>query len=98
MGPALVGTLAVVREVIEVEREERPVEADEPPELVDVRTLAVRSEPHHLAFVAVVREAEPLRDRRVEEPERVREEHAAEHLELVTAAVREHRRREVAAA
>ena len=42
---------------------------------------AVRREAHHLALVAVAREAEPLRDRGVEDPERVREEHALEHLE-----------------
>ena len=35
--------------------------------------VAVRREAHHLALVAVLREAEPLRDRRVEDPERVRE-------------------------
>ena len=40
--------------------------------VLEVRRLAVWSEPHHLVFVAVVRKSEILRKRLVEHPERVR--------------------------
>jgi hypothetical protein len=96
--PGHVDALAVVGEVVQPELEQRPVELDEPAHLVEVHRLAVRSEAHDLSLVAVVREAEPLRDRRVEDPERVREENPVEHLELVVAPVREHRAREVSEA
>jgi hypothetical protein len=62
---------------------------------IDLR-IAVRREPHHLPLVAVLREAEPLRERRVVDPERMRERDAVEHLERVPAAVREQRGCEVA--
>ena len=60
--------------------------------------VAVGREAHHLALVAVFREAEPLRDGRVEDPERVREEDAVEDREAGAVALREHRRGEVAEA
>ena len=39
---------------------------------VEVGRLAVRSEPHHLVLVAIVRKAEILRERLVEDAERMR--------------------------
>src|SRR5262249_57385127 len=51
-----------------------------------------------LSLVAIFREAEPLGDRRVEDPEGVREENAVEHLEAVSASGREEGRGEVAKA
>ena len=96
--PGHVDALLVVQEVVEAELEHRPVELHELAHLVEVARLAVGREAHHLALVAVVREAEPLRDRGVEDPERVRVEDALEHLELVAVALGEHRRGEVAEA
>ena len=89
----------VVDEVVEVELEQVAVRAHEPAHRRRVRVrVAVGREAHHLALVAVLREAEPLRDRGVEDPERVREEHAVEDLDPVAAPVRQHRRCEVAEA
>ena len=87
-----------MREVIEVQLEEA-AELHQPAHLSEVRRrVAVRRKPHHLSLVAVLRKAEPLRDRRVVDAERVWERHALEHLEVVVAADGEHRRREVAEA
>ncbi len=65
---------------------------------LDVTRLAVRRKAHDLALVAVLRKAEPLRDGRVEDPERVREQDAVEHAEARAAPMRENRAREVAEA
>ena len=46
-------------------------------ELARIARLAVRREPHHLEFVAVVGESEVLRDREIEQPQGMREEDAA---------------------
>ena len=97
--PRHVDAFLVVHEEVELELEAVAVELHELAHLrQEALGVAVRREAHHLALVAVLREAEPLRDGRVEDPERVREEHALEHLEPVAAAVAEHRRREVAEA
>ena len=86
-----------MREVVEAELEEVAVEPDELAHPRAVRLgVAVGREAHHLPLVPVLGEAEPLRQRGVEDPERVREEHAVEHLEAVPAPDREHRRGEVA--
>ena len=96
--PRHVDALVVVREVVEVQLEEvRRLHELAHLLAVDVG-VAVRGEAHHLALVAVLREAQPLRDGRVEDAERVREEHAVEHVEVVAVAEREHRRGEVAEA
>ena len=87
--PRHVDAFLVVHEEVELELEAVAVELHELAHLgQEALGVAVRREAHHLALVAVLREAEPLRDRRVEDPERVREEHALEHLEPVVAAVR----------
>ncbi len=96
--PVHVDAFLVVREVVEAELEQGPVELDELAHLREVARLAVRREAHHLALVAVVRKAEPLGDGGVEDPERVRVEHALEHLVAVAVALGEHRRGEVAEA
>ena len=97
--PRHVDAFLVVHEVVELELEPVAVELHELAHLrEEALGVAVGREAHHLALVAVLREAEPLRDGRVEDPERVREEHAVEHLEPVAAAVAEHRRGEVAEA
>ena len=72
--PLVVDLLAVMAEVVEVELE-GPVVA-QPHDLahrVEVARLAVGREAHHLVLVAVVREAQVLRERLVEDAERVRE-------------------------
>ena len=96
--PGHVDAFLVVREVVEVELEQRPVELHELAHLREVPRRPVRREAHHLALVAVVRKAEPLRDGGVEDAERVRVDDALEHVEVVAVALREHRRREVAEA
>ncbi len=96
--PAHVHAFLVVDEEVEVELEDVALRTHDPPHLVEKARRAVRREAHHLALVAVLREAEPLGDRGVEDPERVREQDALEHAERGSAALREHRRGEVAEA
>src|SRR5262249_7937085 len=71
---------------------------DDLPQLVHVGRLAVGREPHHLPLLAVLVEAEELRDGRVEEARRVRELDAIEDLEVEAPAYWGHRRDEVAEA
>ena len=61
-----------------------------------MRRFPVRRQAHHLVLVAVFLEAEILRDRQVEHAERVREEHAIEHVEPAAAPVRNRDADEVA--
>ena len=69
--PAHLDALAVVEEVGGVERVAATVGGpDQPAELLDVRRLPVRREPHHLPLLAVLREPEELGHGRVEEAER----------------------------
>ena len=58
--------------------------------------LAVGRQAHHLVFVAVLREAEELRERGVEQAERVRELDAAADVDVVAAADAPHDAAEVA--
>ena len=81
-GPSVVGALLVVTEVTqrELERAVGP-ELHDAAHLGHVARLAVRREAHHLVLIAIVRKAEELGDRLIEDAERVREEHAPEHLD-----------------
>ena len=75
--------LAVMAEVAQVELEGAVVlELHDLPHRVDEARLAVGREPHHLVLVAVVREAEILRQRLVEDAERMREVDAAVDREM----------------
>ena len=71
------GALDVVPEVVEAELVAEAVAPDDPAEDVQVLRLPVGGEAHHLVLVAVLGEAEVLRDGRVEDAERVRERHLA---------------------
>ena len=83
--PGHLDTPGVVGEVLEREPEGGRRRRGDPPHRRQVPLgVAVGREAHHLSLVAVVREAEPLGDRGVEDPERVREEHAARHLDPVS--------------
>src|SRR5262245_16816627 len=65
-----------MREVRQIEAELAVVvDANELANLFGRYRLAVRSEPHDLELVAVVRKAEELRDSEIEQAQRVREEH-----------------------
>src|SRR5215475_6901317 len=57
--------------------------------------LAVRSEPHHLVLVAVFPKAQVLRDRRVEETERVREGDRSGNRQFLVTAYAPHRAGEI---
>ena len=86
-------------EVVEVELERAvALDADELVHRVQVFRRAVGRKPHDLALVAVLGEAEPLADRRVEDAERVREVDLAGDVELVALARAPHGRDEVARA
>jgi hypothetical protein len=88
-----------VAKVAEVERESAVVlETHDLLHLVDEARLAVGREPHHLVFVAIVREADELRHRLVEHAERMREVDAALDRELAALAQTPGGRREVAEA
>ncbi len=93
--PGHVDALLVVQEVVEPQLEEVAFRADDPAHLVEEARGAVRGQAHHLALVAVLGEAEPLGDRGVEDPERVREEHSLEDPERRSTALGQHRAGEV---
>jgi hypothetical protein len=87
----------VVHEVGEIQLE--PVarfHANERTEAIDVLGLAVGRETHHLELVAVLGEAEVLRDRRVQEPHRVREFDPVADRDGVGASDAPHRADEIA--
>jgi hypothetical protein len=71
-------------------------ERHEAREAIGVTGGAVRRQPHDLVLVAVVREAQVLRERQVEQAERVREEHAVTHVERRAPSVPDRRADEVA--
>src|SRR3989440_2996377 len=97
--PTHLDPFGVVPEVFEVEAEAPAlVRAYDLAELFDEARLAVGRESHHLPLVAVVREAEELRSRRVEYASRVRVLHLAEHFNFVALSYAPHRRDEVAEA
>ena len=65
-----------VPEVRQVELETAVVvQLDQRFDLAHESRLAVRRKAHHLEFIAVVGEAEVLRDRQIQQPQRVGEEH-----------------------
>src|SRR5205823_1035870 len=74
-----IGPVAEVRQV-ELEPAAR-LEVDQGFDLTHVTRFAVRREAHDLEFVAVVREAEILREREIQQPERVRKVHALADME-----------------
>src|ERR1035438_9385414 len=57
--------------------------ADHTPHLCSEPRLAVSRETHHLVFVAVFGEAEELRERSIENAERMRERDGASHFNLI---------------
>ncbi len=66
-------SLAVMQEVVEVQPDLVFFGADQFARLLGKSRLAVRGEAHHLVFVAVLGEAQKLRERRVEQSQRMRE-------------------------
>jgi hypothetical protein len=76
--PDHLNAVGPVPEVREVQLETAIVaQVHERFDLANVARLAVRAEAHDLELVAVVRKPEVLRDRQVEQAERVRKEHVA---------------------
>ncbi len=95
--PRHVHAFLVVREVVEVEREQVAARLQRIAHRAHVRLgVAVRREPHHLPLVSVVEKAEPLCQCEVEDSERVREEHAIDHVVRVAVPDGGHGRCEVA--
>ena len=92
------GALDVVPEVVEAELVAEAVAPDDPAEDVQVLRLAVGGEAHHLVLVAVLGEAEVLRDGRVEDAEGVRERNLPGDLEVVSLPDAPHRAHHVAEA
>ena len=90
------GALDVVPEVVEAELVAEAVAPDDPAEDVQVLRLPVGGEAHHLVLVAVLREAEVLRDGRVEDAEGVGERNLPADLEVVTLPDAPHRAHHVA--
>jgi hypothetical protein len=72
--------------------------ANDVAKLVDEARLAVRREAHHFSFVAVMRKAEKLRRRGVDDAGRVRILDLAQHLDRVSFTNGPHRRDEIAKA
>src|SRR5581483_11822632 len=74
--PGIRDTLPGMAKVSEIETERFALPRhDHFAQGIDLGRLPVRREPHDLVFVAVMREAEVLRERLVEDPERMREVH-----------------------
>src|SRR5215471_7293110 len=65
-------------------------------DLIEKPPLAVRRKPHHLVLVAILGESEELRERRVEQAQRMRELDRAPDLNLVAAPDTPHDAAEVA--
>jgi hypothetical protein len=66
-----------MNEVVEVEADLIAFDAHDVADQSGKARFAVRRQTHHLVFVAVLREAEQLRERRVEQAKRMREADAA---------------------
>src|SRR5438132_4983826 len=66
--------------------------------LSDESGTPIRRQPHHLSFIAIMRETEKLRRRRVDNPERVRIFNLAQDLDRVPFSDSPHRRNEIAKA
>ena len=96
----IVGTLAGgVAEIAQIEGEAAVVlEPDDLLHLLDVARLAIGREAHHLVLVAVVREADELRHRLVEDAQRMREVDAAVDRDLAALAQTPGRRGKIAEA
>src|SRR4051794_8975138 len=77
----------MVPEIFQIQLEGAVVEqVDDTPHLVQPSRLAVGREPHDLVLVAVMREAEKLRHRLVENAERMREIHPAVYVHVTAPA------------
>src|ERR1700722_3377197 len=87
-------------EVTEVQLESAIFREDDLEELVAIRRVifAVRSKTHDLALVAVFRIADEFANHGVDTAERMGQEHAVEHFDLVALASRHHGGDEVAGA
>ena len=94
--PGHLDAFGVVDEVVEVEADLVAFDADDVADLRGEARLAVGRQAHHLVFVAVLREAEELRERGVEQAQRMRELDAAAHVDVVAAADAPHHAAEVA--
>src|ERR1043166_9334717 len=66
--------------------------------LIDKTRLAIWRETHHLAFIAIMRKAEKLRRRGVNDARRMRVFDLAQHLDRVAFTEPPHRRDEIAEA
>src|ERR1051326_5616965 len=97
--PRHLNSLGVMAKVIEVQTK-LPVlfGANDLAKLVDESRPAVRREAHHLAFVAVMRKAEKLCCRRVDDAGRVWILNLAKDVDRVSLTQRPHRRDEIAEA
>jgi hypothetical protein len=73
-------------------------EMKELPHAIDVRGLAIRRQPHHLEFIAVFPEAEELRQREIQQAERMRIEDAAIDSERAAGGASPRRAHEIAEA
>src|SRR5688572_12480344 len=74
--PGDLGPDFMVNEIIQPQLEARlsvPLQQHDLVEFILELRLAVRSEPHHLVLIAVFPEAQILRNRRIEEAQRMRE-------------------------
>ena len=97
--PLVLDLLAVMPEAVEVQpKAPALLQRHDLAHRVEIRRLAVRRQSHHLVFVAVVRKAEELRDRLVEDAERVRKIDALLDLDRGAAAHAPRRAGEVAEA
>ncbi len=83
-------------EVSEIKLEAAVLYRDGLADLLAVCVLAVGSQAHDLAFIAILVVADEFADHRVEAAEGVGEEHAVEHFDVVALATRHHGGDEVA--
>src|SRR5271157_2637358 len=97
--PRHLGARAVMEEVVASQLEVHPTAVGrnhDPPELVQKFRLAVGGKSHHFVFVPVLREAQVLRERGIENSQRMRKRDRAHRLDLATAPHTPHRAGEVA--
>src|SRR6476659_3562537 len=85
-------------EVVEVEPDLVALDAHDVANLCGEPRFAVRGEPHHLVFIAVLRKSEKLRKCRVVEAEGVRKLNAAADIELIASTDAPHHAAEIAEA
>src|SRR5690349_18176250 len=96
--PRHLDAAAVMSEVVEVEANLVAGNVDQLPHLRQEARLAVCSEAHHFVLVSVFWKTEVLRERRIEQAERMRKADRAESVEVVTAAHAPHHAGEIAEA